>query len=276
MSAASCLHGHVKVYKMTTTELDTAEDAIVSRMRNFVASNPSTRNPRISRDSSHADLIEEGTQVDGHKTWGFVIYRTTYERDADWAEFMRRLRWWTTDAMEIFGGRDVLDRMAWTVFDDADRFDGADTASVRRHSCAWAETAVQSEQRQSDDDVDDVPSATVSQGRSPRYRYCIQVDADALESCVHDCPPPPDCRLEQAGWVKVIDKNWISRREDPRFAGRRPLPHAYDFEPLEGVTEEHVGWLKCPLSAVMTEYYYLLRDLNGWTIVYRRPPTVVG
>jgi hypothetical protein len=259
---------------MATNEQDTAEAAFASRMRNFVAPNPSPRNPRISRESSHADLIEEGYQADGHQTWGFVIYRTTYENDADWAEFMRRLRWWTTDAMEVFGGQDVLDRMAWTVFDDAERFDGADTAAVRRHFRAWAETAVQSEQQQPDEAADSPP--LVSKGRSPRYRYCIQVDADALVSCVHGGPSPPDCRLEQAGWVKVVDKNWIPRHESPVYAERRRDPHAYDFEPIEGVTEEHVGWLKCPLSAVMTEYYHLLRDRNSWTIVYRRPPKVVG
>jgi hypothetical protein len=257
---------------MSTNEQAVADDAFAERMRNFVTPNPSPRNPRISTDSNHADLIEQGTQADGHRTWGFVIYRTTYSSDADWAQFMRRLRWWTTDAMEIFNGLDVLDRMTWTIFDDAEHFDGADTAAVRRHFRAWADAAVQSEQQQ----PDAVNAPPVSEGRSPRYRYCIQVDAEALDSCVHDGPPPPDSRLEQAGWVKVVDKNWIPRRENPVSAGRRSDPHAYDFEPLEGVTEEHIGWLKCPLSAVMPEYYHLFRDLNGWSIVYRRPPAVVG
>ena len=258
----------------STNEQDAAGDAFAERIKNYIAPNPSPRNPRISRESNHADLIEEGYQADGHRTWGFVIYRTTYESDADWAEFMQRLRWWTTDAMEIFNGRDVLDRLTWTVFDNREHFDGADTAAIRRHFRAWAETAVLSEQ--ASDAVDAPPM--VSEGASPRYRYCIQVDAAALNSCVHNNnPPPPDCRLEQAGWVKVIDKNWIPRHANPVFAGRRPDPHAYDFEPLEGgVTEEHVGWLKCPLPAVMTEYYYLLRDRNGWMVVYRRPPVVVG
>ncbi|KAH0025610.1 hypothetical protein KCU78_g4674, partial [Aureobasidium melanogenum] len=235
---------------MATNEQEAAEAAFVERMRNFVSPNPSPRNPRMNRESSFADMIEEGYQADGHKTWGYVIYRTTYESDADWADFMQRLRWWTKDTMEMFNGQDVLDRMTWTVFDDRERFDGADTTAIRRHFRAWVETAVQSEQQS-----DDAPPVT--KGRSPRYRYCIQVDADALDSCVHGGPPPPDCRLEQAGWVKIIDKNWLPRHEDPRFAGRRPAPHAYDFEPIDGVTEEHVGWLKCPLSAVMTEYYYI-------------------
>jgi hypothetical protein len=262
--------------KMSTTTTNsqpaTASDPFLERMRTYIAPNPSPRNPHISRESSHADLIEEGYQADGHRTWGFVIYRTTYESDADWADSMQRLRWWTTDAMEIFNGQDVLDRMTWTVFDDRERFDGADTTAVRRRFRAWAETAVLSERQQPDD------AAIISEGASPRYRYCIQVDADALDPCVHDSsPPPPNCRLEQAGWVKVIDKNWIPRHANPIFAGRRSYPHAYDFEPLEGgVTEEHVGWLKCPLPGVMTEYYYLLRDRNGWMVVYRRPPVVVG
>ena len=253
-------------------------EAFLENRRNRVAPNPSARNPQISKESNQADLIEEGYQYDGHKTWGFVIYRTTYDSNEDWTEFIRRLRWWTTDSMEFYGGLDVLERMAWTVFDDRKQFDGADTAAVRRHFLDWAETAVLSEQQ----DADGNPPVAMehaprySYGGSPRYRYCIQVDAEALDSCVHDGPPPPDSRLEQASWVKVVDKNWIPRRENPVFAGRRSDPHAYDFEPLEGVTEEHIGWLKCPLSAVMPEYYHLFRDLNGWSIVYRRPPAVVG
>lgn len=44
---------------------------------------PSQRNPDMSWENNAADLIERQLQADGHWTWGFVIYRTTYDSDAD-------------------------------------------------------------------------------------------------------------------------------------------------------------------------------------------------
>jgi hypothetical protein len=149
-------------------------------MRNHVVEDPSPRTPHISKQSNTANQIEAGYQTDGHQTWGYVLYRTTYESDADWIEVMRRLRYWTADVMEICNGQDALNHMTWTIFDDRARFDGADTATIRRHFREWAESAVQTEQ----------PPQT-SMGRSSRYRYCIQVDADSLRSIMDGPPPPP-------------------------------------------------------------------------------------
>lgn len=38
-------------------------------------------------------MIERQMQADGHSTGGYVIYRTTYSSEDDWAESLRRLRW---------------------------------------------------------------------------------------------------------------------------------------------------------------------------------------
>ncbi|KAK3679999.1 hypothetical protein LTR78_000376 [Recurvomyces mirabilis] len=218
-----------------------SEEAFLARMNNYTAPDPSPRNPQISTQSSHADRIEANYQADGHKTWGFVIYRTTYDNDTDWTEFMRRLRAWTAENMDFYHGDDVLQRMTWTVFDDRAQFDGVDAAAVRRHFRTWAEDAVRSEQADASD------ATPVSMGRSPRYRYCIQIDAASLKSAVHDAPAPPAYDQERQGWVKVI-----------------------------GITEHDVGWMKCPFPSVMTEYYMLFNDLNGYRTAYRRPPAVVG
>ncbi|KAK6002934.1 hypothetical protein QM012_001684 [Aureobasidium pullulans] len=160
--------------------------------------------------------------------------------------------------------------MTWTVFDDKERFDGAEVTTIRRHFRDWAETAVHDEQQQSEQ----VDSAPVSMGRSPRYRYCVQMDAEALRSAVHDAPAPPEVDQDNQGWVKVIDKDWLPRSENPIFAGRKPDSNVY--EPIDGVSEHYVGWVKCPLPSVMTEYYMLFQDPNGYTISYRRPPAVIG
>ncbi|KAF2724855.1 hypothetical protein K431DRAFT_309966, partial [Polychaeton citri CBS 116435] len=198
------------------------------RVRNYIAPNPSPRNPRISRDFSHPDKIEARLQADAHQTWGYVIYRTTYESEADWTEFLRRLHLWTEDNMDYYNGRDILDIMTWTIFDDRSLFDGADTASIRRHFSQWAESTVQKEQQ---------PPARM--GLSPRYRYCVQVNMDALQSAVN-APPPLEFDPNNQGWVKLIEKEWLPTAENPIYAGRRTDSTVY--ESIEGVTDSDVGW----------------------------------
>jgi hypothetical protein len=255
--------------KMAEKEMVTlSDDAFLERMNNFVAQDPSPRNPRISTHSSYADRIEAAYQADRHSTWGYVIYRTTYENDTNWVEIMRRLRAWTEDAMDMCNGQDVLDRMTWTIFDDKEHFDGADVTTIRHHFQTWTETAVQSEQPRKPD------GAPADMGRSPRYKYCIQVDAEALKSCVHDAPPPPSFDENDQGWVKVVDKEWILRSEHPIWKESKPDPNVYDA--IDGVTDHDVGWVKCPFPSVMTEYYMLFQDHNVYVRGYRRPPAVVG
>lgn len=141
----------------------------------------------MGRDSKLADRIEDQLQADGHRTWGYVICRTTYESDADWAELLSRHRFWTTETIQHYNRQDVLDLMKWTTFDDSSLFDGADTAAVRRHFRQWAENAVGTEQ----------PGGAV-EGLAPRYRFCVQVDAESLR-CVLDGPAPPDTDRQNPG-----------------------------------------------------------------------------
>ena len=109
-----------------------ADMAWLNGIRNRIRS-PSQRNHAMSWEHNAADLIERRLQDDGHRTWGFVIYRTTYESDADWFEFLRRLRFQMEDAFDYFNGRDVLDRFTLTVFEDCSQFDGVGTHAIRQH-----------------------------------------------------------------------------------------------------------------------------------------------
>ncbi|KAK3169508.1 hypothetical protein OEA41_008892 [Lepraria neglecta] len=228
---------------------------------------PSRRQPQSDWYFNEADVIERQMQADGHRTWGYVIYRTTYSSDDNWAEFLRRLRFHMEDTFDSYNGRDILELFTLTVFSDSSLFDGADTPTIRAHFRQWAENAFRAEQQPQDGSSGE----EVRMGLSPRYQFCVQVDAAALHSVVHDAPAPPAIDLTKNGWVKLINKSWIPREEDPRA---RPDPNAY--EPIEGVTERDVGWMKCPYQSVMTEYYSGNEGLNGWRTEYCRPPKVAG
>jgi hypothetical protein len=122
---------------------------------------------------------------------------------------------------------DVLEMFTLTVVEDAEQLDGASTATIRQWFREWRETAPQLEQQAGDED-----SREIRAGFSPRYRYAIQVDVDALRSVVHDAPAPPTVDVTKQGWVKLIDASW-----EPRADERLPDT----FEPIEGVTEKDVG-----------------------------------
>ena len=230
---------------------------------------PSQRNPDMSWENNIADLIERQLQDDGHRTWGFVIYRTTYSSDADWAEFLRRLRFQMEDTFDYFNGRDILERFTLTVLQDRSLFDGADTNTIRQHFQQWSLTAYRTEQQQQMEEGGGSQSSagTVGIGRSPRYRFAVQVDAEALHSVVHDALAPPELDITKKGWVKLIDKSWYLGRSEGEVSS---------LEPIEGVTERDVGWMKVSYQNVMTEYYTQCRSFNNWNLNYCRPPKVAG
>ncbi|OCK74385.1 hypothetical protein K432DRAFT_310820 [Lepidopterella palustris CBS 459.81] len=222
---------------------------------------PSRRKPEISFQNNHADLIERQLEEDGHRTWGFVIYRTTYGNDDEWQEFLARLRYRMEQHFEWCNGLDVLGLFTLLVIEDPEQLDGASTATVRQRFREWRETAPQLEQREGDED-----GREIGPGLSPRYRFAIQVDADSLRSVVHDAPAPPDEDATKRGWVKLIDASW-EPATDERFLNA--------FDPIEGVTEKDVGWMKIPYKNV-DEYYVRTRDRNYWPTSYLRPPTIMG
>lgn len=220
----------------------------------------SPRNPQMTWQNNSADRIERQLQVDHHQTWGFVIYRTTYDSDADWAEFLRRLRFHMEDAFDYYNGRDILEKFTLTVVDDRAAFDGATTDTVRRHFQQWSLTAYPREQQH---------QGGARIGASPRYYYAVQVDQEALHAIVHDAPAPPEPDTTTKGWVKVIDKSW--------YLGRNEGAHEHMvLAPLEGVTQKDVGWMKVRYQSLMPEFYTMLRSPNDWGVLYRRPPEIVS
>ena len=71
---------------------------------------------------------------DGHRVWGFVIYRCTYGDDAAWEECLERLNASMRDDMQCYNGLDLLEEGCYkrTVIAGA-RFDWVKTQYVREH-----------------------------------------------------------------------------------------------------------------------------------------------
>jgi hypothetical protein len=94
--------------------------------------------------------------------------------------------------LEIYNGLDMMDSLSITVFEDRSILDGASTSVVvREHFKQWAATAPQQEQG-------------TGPALSQRYRYCVQVDAVALESVIHDAPSPPQPDTISDGFMEGL------------------------------------------------------------------------
>ncbi|KAH8587263.1 hypothetical protein B0O99DRAFT_402593 [Bisporella sp. PMI_857] len=194
---------------------------------------------------NNADNIERYLQEDGHRTWGFVIYRCTYDSDDDWNKFMEHLQHHIRQALEVYNGLDMMDSLGLTVIEDRSILDDASTSFVREHFKQWTTTAPEQEQGEG-----------IGPSLSQRYRYCIQVDDAALESIIED---------ENDGFINLIQKDW-----EPHTPGvREPVE-----DPIEDCTLHDVGWMMVAYQDVMVDMYYQLRGYNNWYTEYRRPPKV--
>lgn len=144
-------------------------------------------------------------------------------------------------------------------------FDNASTAFIRQHFEQWAADAPQREQ-----ELGAEAAARESRGlsRAQRYRFCIQIDDDSLQSIVNG-PIPEDYPMPSAlGYFKIIRKDWGPDEEEEEEEEEAKQ------EPLEGCALYNVGWMRVRYSSGMLRVYSFLRSPNGWDIDYRLPPEV--
>lgn len=209
--------------------------------------NPSQRTPDRETAFNNADNVERQLQKDGHKIWGWVIYRCTYESDKDWEDFMNRLRFYTHHTLEFDNGLDMLKSLDYHVFEDRSLFDGAHPSTIREHFKRWATTAPQQEQ-----------GTQVAQLQpSQRYNYCLHVDQTALLSVINESGPPND-NLGN-GFVNLICLRV--------FGGMRP-------EHTEGRDERDHCWMRITHHGLMVTWYNLFRTQGSWFTEYRVAPEI--
>lgn len=93
-----------------------------------------------------ADRIQDQLLEDGHRVWGFVIYRCTYGDDDAWETCLERIHTTVRRHMGFYNALDMLDDFKLTVFDDARESDRAGAHRLREHFNGWRKHAVHEEQ----------------------------------------------------------------------------------------------------------------------------------
>lgn len=177
---------------------------------------------------------------------------------------MRRLLFHVNHTLEYADGLDLLDYFKPTVMDDKRRFDGVSPAIVRDYFNQWARTACETEQG--------MPFDCASQGMSARYRLCIMVDEEALQS-VLNIPPEDVDGYNPNAFVILIEGQWKpGYLTEEELEGYQNLPAENDFEPVGGCTLEEVGWMKvCYERAQIGPSAYITGE-GQWGDLYVRPP----
>lgn len=208
---------------------------------------PSRRTPDRETAFNNADNVERQLQEDGHKIWGWVIYRCTYENDREWDEFMKSLRFYIDETLRYDNGLDMLESLDYHIFEDRARFNQAHPAVIRDHFEQWTATAPQQEQGVAARQIE----------RSQRYNYCLHVDQGALRSML-DGPPPPEDNLGK-GYVNLVCLHVLG--------GMRP-------ERTEGRDERDHCWMRISYQDLMVTWYSLFRNQGTWFTAYRVPPEI--
>ena len=264
-SSLAPLNPQLSSSQVAASQTPFIEPEWVTRMKQRVASRAGDRAPNRSTEFNTADIIERQMQQEGHRKWGFVIYRSTYDNEEEWEEFLRRVRFHTEEYLGFYGGRDLLESFELTVLSDQLLFNEASTDTIRRHFQQWCVSTWQSEQEPPGEQG---TGTILRMGWSARYRFAVQVDKEALHSVLHDAPAPPKHDLANKGWVKLIDKTWYLGR------GGSSSTDNVDFPPIDGLSLEDLGWMKVPYSN-LTYHYQHCGMPNFWAMSYRRPPQVL-
>ncbi|KAF4184904.1 hypothetical protein CNMCM8927_001236 [Aspergillus lentulus] len=232
---------------------------------------PSRRTPDQESRHNLADRVEKALKEAGLRTWGFPIYRCTYQNDSDWAELLDRYRWHISDMLKNHNGLDMLHSFQTTVFEHRALFEGASTATIREHFQKWATTAIQEESGGSPDMI------RYSNVEAARYRFCLFVDEESLQSVLQ--APIDDCLNKDAS-LNMLHGWWKPESiEDFIQEGLEDVDNPEDllddgYDPVGGCTLKDVGWMKVALCDAGLEGFQEMGKAGAWERLYERPQEI--
>lgn len=166
---------------------------------------------------------------------------------------MDKFLYTVTDYFEFHKGLDMLESFHPTVFEDFS-FDGANTAFLRTHFRKWVENA---EQKEREKGIDTLYT-------SGRYMFFVMVDQESLESVLDSDPEA----MITTGFVSLVYGDWEPEANED---GENE-----NLEPIEGCTQEDVGWMKISYDEVQSigAGGLVMSDMHDWDRYYTRPPEV--
>jgi hypothetical protein len=191
-------------------------------------------------------------QQDRHKKWGFLIYRCDYSSDELWNKFLSNVRHKTEQHLKTLKAEDLRDTLEMTVKEDRQTLDGATADQVRNIFNQW----VQSDEAKAENN--NTPYEALFQ--FPRYKYCVYVDADAIDSVVRRAPQPPEFDFDEIGYVnlvRLVHEDYIEG-----ISG-----NLSDYDDYEDDEEDFTKMndVKVPLCYTYAESYGSLDNDATWT-----------
>lgn len=90
--------------------------------------------------------IREVLERNAELSWGFVIYRCTYDDDEKWARFMEFLNTRVQLDLQDEGGGNLFERIDWAVQEDRESLDGAGPVAVREYVAGRSSSKMLSKQ----------------------------------------------------------------------------------------------------------------------------------
>ena len=234
--------------------------------------------PRMPKTMEEMHHLGRCIETMGLERWGWVFYRCTYSDDEAWSRLKQKITQEMQEELEDSESPEITARLSkrldLTFFEDKNAFDGASKDQLRTHFQQWAAGAFP---------IENPRGIEGPLGDSPfqRYRYFIQINADALLSINEN--PPRASGFPRGSYVNFIDAYWKPLNEkylecpDPTLEKDFGVKLEERFEPIEGCVEENVGWMKLATINVCTEFYVNIGGTNdeSWYHYYKRPPDIV-
>ena len=230
--------------------------------------------------------LERISQLLAHhrlRTWGFVIYRCTYEDESAWERFMERLNrhrdglpthtWTVVDPDDPIPW-DLMKQLDWRVQEDPKELDGASKDEVRRRFRQLVSQRLRPEES-------DPETSHMAKQENPRWNFCVHVDKESLESILRDLPDGRIDHLRRQRYVNLIraDSDWEDidydhfdwSKHKPPEDPEEDDPHDENEVEVEGSRRYDVGWMKVQVDDLIPGLYDNLIQCHSWDSIYVRP-----